>query len=217
MSTVKVDSQGNKYAEHYKDFHHQDNTARHGVWLFLVTEVMTFSALFVAYAIFKNLYPEVFHEGHKFLDWRLGATNTLVLLTSSLTMVLAIYCVQTKKKNLALLNLAITWLSGLTFMVIKYFEYSHKIHEGLMTGRFFHYAEAQNQNLALYFGVYYTMTGLHGIHVLCGMGLIAWCFIRTKRGDFTPTSYTALEGVGLFWHLVDLIWIFLFPLLYLVT
>jgi cytochrome c oxidase subunit 3 len=86
-----------------------------------------------------------------------------------------------------------------------------------MTGKFFHYGEAQNINLALYFGIYYCMTGLHGIHVLTGMSLIAWVFIRVKRGDFSPTHYTALEGVGLFWHLVDLIWIFLFPLLYLVT
>src|SRR5690606_40090682 len=106
---------------------------------------------------------------------------------------------------------------AIAFMVIKYFEYMHKIHLGLTPGGFFTYDIAgEPVNLALYFGIYYVMTGLHGIHVLCGMGLMIWVFIRLKRGGFTPTSYTALEGVGIFWHVVDLIWIYLFPLLYLV-
>ena len=101
-------------------------------------------------------------------------------------------------------------------MFIKYTEYSHKFHEGLLPGRFFSHEGGIAQNLGLYFGFYFSMTGLHGIHVMLGMGLITWCLIRNLRGDFNPEYYTAVEGVGLFWHVVDLIWIFLFPLLYLI-
>lgn len=217
MSTVKTDNLGNKYAEHYLDSQHQDATGKHGVWLFMVTELMMFGGLFVAYAIFKNIYPEVFHAGHKFLDWRLGMLNTIVLLSSSLTMALSIHYVQKGKPKVAMGNLAFTFLCGAGFMVIKYFEYSHKIHVGLEPGKLFHHGlHGEPVNLALYFSIYYCMTGLHGIHVLTGMGLIAWVFFKTKRGDYTPTQYTSMEGVGLFWHVVDLIWIYLFPLLYLV-
>lgn len=218
MSIVKTDNLGNKYAEHYQDSQHQDATGKHGVWLFMVTEMMMFGGLFVAYALFKNIYPEVFHAGHKFLDWKLGGLNTVVLLSSSLTMALSIHYIQKGKPKVAMGHLAFTFLCGAAFMVIKYFEYTHKIHEGLVPGKFFHYSEMTGEplNLALYFGIYYCMTGLHGIHVLTGMFLIGWAFLKVKRGDFTPTQYTFLEGTGLFWHVVDLIWIYLFPLLYLV-
>lgn len=217
MSIVKTDSLGNKYAEHYIDSQHQHETGKHGVWLFMVTELMMFGGLFVAYTLFKNIYPEVFIAGHKFLDWKMGALNTVVLLSSSLTMALSIHYVQKGRPKVAMAHLGFTFACAIAFMVIKYFEYMHKIHLGLTPGAFFSYDVAgEPLNLALYFGVYYTMTGLHGIHVLTGMGLMIWMFIRLRRGDFTPTSYTALEGVGIFWHVVDLIWIYLFPLLYLV-
>lgn len=217
MSTARIDEQGNKVYMQYTDAAQQDAAGKHGVWLFLVTEVMMFSGLFVAYALFKSIYPEVFFEGHKFLDWKMGALNTVVLLSSSLTMALGIYYVQKGKNNVAMAHLAFTVLCGAAFMVIKYFEYMHKIHEGLTPGFTFTFANGETANLALYFGIYYCMTGLHGIHVLTGMALILWVMYRLKRGDFSPTQYTAVEGVGLFWHLVDLIWIYLFPLLYLVS
>src|SRR5690606_19791548 len=190
----------------------------HGVWVFLVTEILMFSGLFVAYAIFKNIYPEVFHEGHKYLDWRLGATNTVVLLFSSLTMALSIHYVRANDRKKAMMNLLITIACGAIFMVIKYFEYSAKIHHGTLPGAFFSMAEGvENKNLALFFGLYFCMTGLHGFHVLTGMALIGWVALRLKKGEFGPHHYTAVEGVGLFWHLVDLIWIYLFPLMYLVS
>jgi cytochrome c oxidase subunit 3 len=217
MSTVKTDSLGNKYAEHYESAYHQHDTGIHGVWLFLVTEVMMFSGLFVAYIIFKGKYPEVFYEAHKFLDWRLGALNTFVLLTSSLTMALGIHYIQKGQNKTAIYNLAATIFLGFCFMAIKYVEYSHKIHDGLLPGKFFFFEGAENANLALFFGLYFCMTGLHGLHVVAGMCLIGWVLYRTARGDFRPTQFTAVEGVGLFWHLVDLIWIYLFPLLYLVS
>jgi cytochrome c oxidase subunit 3 len=180
----------------------------------------------VAYAYFHHIYPEVFKTGSKFTDWRMGTANTVVLLTSSLTMALGIYYSQTNRSKQAVKMLAITITCGAIFMVIKYFEYSHKIHLGLLPGHWFHgdpkelatiVGHEVPKNLALYFSFYYMMTGLHGIHVLAGMCLITWVLRRAARGEFNSDYYTPVEGVGLFWHLVDLVWIYLFPLLYLVS
>lgn len=230
MSTVKHSPPGtHHYAHHYDSAEHEYETSKQGVWLFLATEVLMFGGLFVGYAIFHHLYPEVFRVGSRFTDWRMGAANTVVLLTSSLTMALGIYYTQKGKLDRAFTMLAVTVVCGAMFMLIKYFEYSHKIHLGLKPGSWYggnpeeiaeHLGLAVNQlphNLPLYFSFYYMMTGLHGIHVLIGMGAIVWVMIRLKRGDFGPSHYTAMEGVGLFWHLVDLVWIYLFPLLYLVS
>jgi cytochrome c oxidase subunit 3 len=196
---------------------HQFDSAKLGVWLFLCTEVLMFGGLFVGYIIYHNLYPEMFAEGASHLDWRLGATNTVVLLISSFTMALGIRFAQTNDRNKSFWMLFLTLCCAAIFLGIKYIEYHHKFELGLFPGRFFHPEEAvHSQNLAMYFSFYFIMTGLHGTHVLVGMGLIVWTMIRTKRGEFDSNYYTAVEGVGLFWHLVDLIWIYLFPLLYLV-
>lgn len=229
MSTVKYDAHGNPYAMHYESPEHEYQTGKQGVWLFLATEVLMFGGLFVGYAIFHHIYPEVFKIGAKFTDWRYGSANTVVLLTSSLTMALGIYYVQMKNNARAFNMLLITVLCGAIFMGIKYIEYSHKIHMGLLPGAWYHgnleevaqhvglSPEEIPANLALYFSFYFMMTGLHGIHVMVGMAMIIWIMIRLKRGEFNPDHYTAVEGVGLFWHLVDLVWIYLFPLLYLVS
>jgi cytochrome c oxidase subunit 3 len=230
MSTAKHDAHsGHHHAHHFENAEHEYETSKQGVWLFLATEVLMFGGLFVGYLYFHHIYPEVFRIGSKFTDWRMGSANTVVLLTSSLTMALGIYYTQKNKVGVAMVNLGATVLCGAIFMGIKYMEYSHKIGEGLMPGSWFkgNFEEISHltgvplemipKNLALYFSFYYMMTGLHGIHVMIGMGLIIWTMIRLKRGDFSPTHYTAMEGVGLFWHLVDLVWIYLFPLLYLVT
>ncbi len=215
MSTV---SSGHTHAHHFESSQHEHKAGIHGVWLFLVTEILMFSGLFVAYAIFKGVYPEVFHEGHRYLDWRLGALNTVILLFSSLTMALSIHYIRVNKPKAAMINLLITIACGLGFMIVKYIEYNAKFHHGLYPGHFFTAHEhIEHKNLALFFSLYFCMTGLHGIHVLTGMGLIGWVAIRLKKGEFGPHHYTAVEGVGLFWHLVDLIWIYLFPLLYLVS
>lgn len=204
------------HAHHFNSAEHEYVSSKEGVWLFLVTEILMFGGLFVAYAIYHSVYPEVFSAGAKFLDWKLGSLNTVVLITSSLTMALAIHYIQVGKAQKANLQLVITLLCGLIFMCVKYIEYTHKIHDGLLPGALFHYqGEGVVDNLALYFSFYFMMTGLHGTHVLIGMCLITWVLIRNLRGDFSATKYTAVEGVGLFWHLVDLIWIYLFPLLYL--
>ena len=216
MSTGKLDKKNGEFAHHFRDAEHEYQSSKEGVWIFLVTEIMMFGGLFVGYFIYSNMYPEVFIEGSKSTDWRLGALNTVVLLASSLTMALGIYYCQKNDKKKAVINLALTILCGAIFMGVKYIEYSHKIHLGKLPGTWFTGDTHGIENLPLYFSFYYMMTGLHGIHVLIGMCLVGWVMIRTSRGEFGPNYYTPVEGVGLFWHLIDLIWIFLFPLLYLV-
>jgi cytochrome c oxidase subunit 3 len=205
-------------AHHFQNAEHEYQSSKEGIWLFMATEILMFGAIFVGYSIYHALYPEMFAEGAKYLDWRLGFVNTLVLIFSSLTMALGIYYLQRNQPKKATLSLAITIFCGAVFMCVKYFEYTHKFHLGIFPGHLLDVAKVhpEHSNLGLYFGFYFVMTGLHGIHVLLGMGLITWVMIRTMRGDFNPNYYTAVEGVGLFWHVIDLIWIFLFPLLYLV-
>ncbi len=216
MSTGKLDKKNGEFAHHFNDAEHEYVSSKEGVWIFLTSEILMFGALFVGYFIYSNLYPEVFEVGSQSTDWRLGFTNTIVLLASSLTMALGIYYCQKNDKKKAVMNLAATVVCGAIFMIVKYFEYSHKIHEGWLPGQWFHGDTQGIENLPLYFSFYFMMTGLHGIHVLAGMGLVTWVAIRANRGEFGPHYYTPVEGVGLFWHLIDLIWIFLFPLLYLV-
>ncbi|HRO65977.1 MAG TPA: cytochrome c oxidase subunit 3 family protein [Pseudobdellovibrionaceae bacterium] len=216
MSTVN--SHEHHYAHHFKNADHEFVTSKQGVWLFMVTEILMFGGLFVAFFIYHNMYPDMFAEGAKQLDWRMGFTNTLVLIFSSFTMALGIHFIQKGQNRKATWCLVTTLLCAAIFMVIKYFEYVHKFHLGFFPGKYLDVAHvgAEHANLGLYFGFYYCMTGMHGIHVLIGMALIVWVLIRNMRGDFHPHYYTPVEGVGIFWHIVDLIWIFLFPLLYLV-
>ncbi len=222
MSTSRV-IDGVEVASHYRGVEHQYLSNKEGIWLFMVTEILMFGGLFVGYVIFHTIYPEMFAEGASYLDWHLGFINTLVLIGSSLTMALGIYYNQIAQPKKATYALIATVLCGAVFMVIKYFEYTHKFHMGIFPGMMLdaekmaeHGHPVIHSNLGLYFGFYYCMSGLHGIHVLIGMGLISWLTYRNIRGDFNPKYYTPLEGVGIFWHIVDLIWIFLFPLLYLV-
>lgn len=205
-------------ADHFATPHQQVESGKLGMWLFLATEILLFGGLFVGYAVFHSLHPELFKEAHKYLDVRLGALNTIVLLFSSLTVVLAIHAAQQNKKGWVIFNLAVTILCAFTFLVVKYFEYSHKIHLGLLPGMFFSNGSISNPDQAhIFFGIYFLMTGLHGIHVLIGMGLLTWILLRTIKGDFSSQYYLPIELSGLYWHLVDVIWIFLFPLLYLIS
>ena len=204
-------------AHHFESAGQEKSACKLGMWLFLCTEILMFGGLFVAYALYKSRYPEVFLQGAAFLDWKLGAFNTVVLLISSFTMALSIYYAQKGKNSRSTTCLWLTLLCAFIFMGVKYIEYSHKLHLGLAPGDFFSYSEAPFlKNLPLYFSFYYLMTGLHGSHVLAGMVLIFWLILRSRKKHFGPSYYTPLECVGLFWHLVDLIWIYLFPLLYLV-
>ena len=211
-------------AHHFYSMAQQTSSGKLGMWLFMGQEVLFFAGLFLAYALGRYFYPETFLAAHDLLDWKLGAVNTVVLLFSSLTMALAVRAAQTGNQKAILQNLLLTILCACVFMIVKYVEYSHKFHLGLLPGKYFS-ADIASLGLhhipddfhpGVFFGVYFVMTGMHGLHVVIGIGLMIWLMIRTQRGDFTPTNHTALENVGLYWHLVDLIWIYLFPLLYLV-
>lgn len=202
---------------HFSEPTQQIEAGKLGMWLFLATEILLFGGLFVAYACYHYLHPELFREAHKYLDVRLGALNTIVLLFSSLTVVLAIHAAQQNKKHWVVANLVITICCAATFLVVKYFEYSHKIHAGLLPGHYFtNGVLPQPDEVHIFFGVYFLMTGLHGIHVVLGMAVLLWLLYRTLRNEFGPQFYAPLELGGLYWHLVDVIWIFLFPLLYLI-
>ncbi len=208
------------HAHHFDSVEHEFAAGKLGMWLFLVTEVMLFGVFFAGYGIFHYLYPEMFREAHHELNKVMGAINTVVLLSSSLTMALAIAYIQRDNVKMSKIMLAITFLCACTFLVIKYFEYKVKIEHGLLPGHFFHPHDPEHfksTNVALFFSFYFVMTGTHGIHVLLGMFAIAWIYIRMGRGDFNSRKFMAVEFVGLYWHIVDLIWIFLFPLLYLVV
>ena len=203
-------------AEHFESAEQAFESSKLGLWLFLVTEILLFGGLFVIYIMFRGLYPEVFHEASHHLNRTMGALNTIVLICSSLTMAMAVSRAQHNESKKAAVLLLITFLCGLTFMVVKYFEYTHKIHEGLLPGVHFSFAEMMDPKAPLFFSLYFMMTGLHGIHVLVGMGLILWVLIRAVKGEFSSEYFTPVELTGLYWHLVDLIWIYLFPLLYLI-
>ncbi len=207
-------------AHHFHTVQQQVDSAKLGMWLFLVTEVLFFSGLFMGYIAVRFWYPEMFLDASHHLDIPMGALNTVVLLTSSLTVALAVREAQladpaNPKTGKMVAYLAATIIGALIFLVVKYFEYSHKIHAGTLPGHLFS-AEGFMENAQLFFSIYFCMTGLHGIHVVLGIGVLTWILIRAWRGDFHADYYVPLENAGLYWHLVDLIWIFLFPLLYLV-
>jgi cytochrome c oxidase subunit 3 len=224
-------------AHHFISMDQQNAANKMGMWLFLVQELLFFIGLFMAYATMRYFYADTFEsvQARNLLSIPMGGTNTLVLLTSSLTMALAVRAAQTEERAKMLMHLALTIVFAFGFLFIKYFEYSHKIHEGLVPGSFFSYegwelARDGAGNIIgsvtdsginvtdapqVFFSIYFVMTGVHGLHVLIGIGLILWLFLRGKRGEFNAENYSPVENIGLYWHLVDLIWIFLFPLLYL--
>lgn len=201
---------------HFTEMAQQFDAAKIGMWLFLATEILLFGGLFVGFGMQQAKFPEAFKAAHHHLDWQLGALNTVVLLVSSFTMVIAVWASMTGRRKTLITNLILTLACAGTFLVVKYFEYSHKIHDGLLPGKFYSYAHGQ-PNEYIFFSFYFMMTGLHGIHVVLGMVAIGWILVRALKGDFGPGYYTPVDLVGLYWHLVDLIWIYLFPLLYLIS
>lgn len=206
-------------AHHFDTVGQQESAAKLGMWLFLCTEVLMFSGLFLAYFILRKMYPEMVLVASEELNKTAGGVNTLVLLTSSFTMALGVRAAQTNNQKALERNLLLTILCAGIFMVVKYFEYTAKIEHGLLPGDW--YAAAQHgyflPNYArVFYGLYFTMTGLHGVHVVVGIGVLTWIYIRARRREFSSQNYVAVENAGLYWHIVDLVWIFLFPLLYLV-
>jgi cytochrome c oxidase subunit 3 len=203
-------------AHHFDSADTQFAANKLGIWLFLVTEILLFGGMFLAFAVFRGWYFDAFVEAHHHLDKVMGAVNTVALITSSLTMALAVRAAQRGAKTETTVLLAATIALACVFLVIKFFEYSHKFEHGLLPGRFFHAEGFLHPEARIFFGIYFMMTGVHGLHVAIGIGLITWALVRARRGEFSSRYYAPVEGVGLYWHLVDLIWIYLFPLLYLI-
>jgi cytochrome c oxidase subunit 3 len=202
---------------HFATHEQQFDASKIGMWLFLATEILLFGGLFVGFALQQATHPQAFMEAHHHLDWRLGAINTVVLLVSSFTMVMAVHAASVNQRKKLIRNLVVTLVCATIFLVVKFFEYEHKIHEGLLPGMYYSHKGDTVPNQFIFFSFYFMMTGLHGVHVLGGMAAIGWVLRRAIRGDFSSTYYTPVDLVGLYWHLVDLIWIYLFPLLYLIT
>jgi cytochrome c oxidase subunit 3 len=195
---------------------HKDYQAsKMGMWLFLFTEILLFGGLFLLYCSYRAKYPQAFHAGSKSLDVFIGGLNTVVLITSSLTVALSITALRLGQKARALGLLAFTVACAGAFMVNKAIEWSAKFHHGLIPGSE-HMAQLP-QGQSVFYGLYFAMTGLHGIHVIIGASVIAWVMWLIRRGKVTGEDYVVLENAGLYWHIVDLVWIYLFPLFYLIS
>ena len=285
-------------AHHFDTEEQQFDSGKLGMWLFLATEILLFSGLFCAYAVYRASHPEIFIYAHQYLDKFWGGINTVILIFSSFTMAWAVRCAQLNQRKLLIANLLITILCAFGFLGVKFIEYQHKWHEGLLWGTHYnpvehgahsdvegddphgedaahveassheehadavsesHSEEAPQEpeitaaesdgfkiehskipdapqgpaglakveagghqighspeNVHIFFGIYFAMTGLHGVHVLAGIAAISWILRRAIRGDFSEKNYIAVDCVGLYWHVVDLVWIYLFPLLYLI-
>jgi cytochrome c oxidase subunit 3 len=186
-----------------------------GMWLFLFTELLLFGGMFFLYSVYRFMNAEAFHVAAKELNTLVGAFNTAILLTSSLTMALSITAIQKDKKELSIFYQLLTILLALAFLVNKYFEWKTKFSHGIYPGS--DELLSLDQGQILFFGLYYVMTGLHGLHVIIGAILIAVMTRFTIKDVIHKDSYVKLEAAGLYWHLVDIIWIFLFPLFYLIT
>ncbi len=195
--------------------HRDDIGTRMGMWLFLFTELLLFGGLFFLYSVYRFTHQQDFHVAAKELDTLIGTFNTAILLTSSLTMALSIAAIQKRNIKLSIFFQLLTILMGAGFMINKYFEWMHHIGVGIYPGSEELLSKGPGQTL--FFGLYYTMTGLHGLHVVIGAIVIGTMTRFTIKGVITPDNYTKLEAAGLYWHLVDIIWIFLFPLFYLIT
>jgi len=203
-------------AHHFHEVEQQKESAKLGMWIFLLTEILLFGGLFVAYSVFRAWNPEMFFDAHKQLNVYMGTLNTFVLISSSVTIALSIRSIQLGDKKRTMQLLFITLLLAAVFLVVKYFEYSHKIHLGQLPGKYYTFEGLEGTNPHVFFSIYFLMTGLHGVHVILGMAAITWILYKTSKGRFSAEYYTPVEMVGLYWHLVDLIWIYLFPLFYLI-
>lgn len=195
--------------------HRDDEGSRLGMWLFLFTELLLFGGMFLLFAVYKFLHYEEFHKAATELNALVGTLNTVILLTSSLTMALSITALQKGKRNLSILLQLATIAMAFGFLINKYVEWSAKISHGIYPGS--EDLLSRGNGEILFFGLYYVMTGLHALHVIIGVAIIGVMTWFTARRSINPDNYVRLEAAGLYWHLVDIIWIFLFPLFYLIS
>jgi len=187
------------------------------MWLFLATEVMFFGGVFAAYTVYRDMYLVGFEAGSHHLSIKLGAFNTIVLLCSSLTMALAVRAASLGKRRHLIAFLALTLALGLTFVGVKLvFEWYHDYQIGLAPGLNWTLAGPHSRGAQLFFVFYFTLTGIHALHMVIGIGILAVLIAMAAKGRFTPENPNTIEMTGLYWHFVDIVWIFLFPLLYLI-
>lgn len=204
-------------AHQFDDLKQQHDSTNLGMWSFLVTEIMFFGALFIAYIVYRTAYPHAFAEGSHHLDVLLGGVNTVVLISSSLTMALAVAASSEGKNKQTGIFLILTIVLGLAFLGIKAVEYTHKFHEHLVPGAHFAPHGAQDpMHMQIFFSLYFAMTGMHALHMIIGIGTLSVLTVMAFLGKFSKDYYSPIELTGLYWHFVDIVWIFLFPLLYLI-
>jgi cytochrome c oxidase subunit 3 len=204
-------------AHQFEDLEQQREAASFGMWIFLATEVMFFGGLFAGYTIYRNLYLPGFEAGSHMLNVTIGAINTAVLIGSSLTMAMAVRAAQMGKRNALVTFLILTIALGLAFVLIKLtLEWRHDYLEGLAPGLNFTFAGPDAKSVELFFCFYFIMTGMHALHMMVGVGVLSVLLVQAWKGHFGPDHFNAVETAGLYWHFVDIIWIFLFPLLYLI-
>ncbi len=222
-STAVVEQQNPELRHHFVDMGQQRRAASLGMWLFLSTEIMFFGGMFCAYLIYRRLYYTEFAAGSRSLDVTLGAVNTAVLICSSLTVALGVRAAQMGKRRLLVILMLLTLVFGVAFLGIKGVEWASKFKEHHVPGASFHFEQTEldgksinPEHLQLYFSLYFAMTGMHALHMIIGLGLFIYLTYHSWKGKYTPEYYTPIENGGLYWHFVDIVWIYLFPLLYLI-
>jgi cytochrome c oxidase subunit 3 len=217
-ATAKAVSHGHHpaLAHHFDDLDQQKEASTLGMWVFLGTEVLFFGGLFVTYAVYRAWYPEAFAVASHELDILLGGINTAVLISSSLTMALAVHAAQAGERRLVVLFLMGTMVLGAVFLGFKGLEYYHKFEEHHVPGPAFAFAGEYFRQAQIFFSLYFVMTGLHALHMVIGLGIMAWMLWWSWNGTITAEYASPIEISGLYWHFVDIVWIFLFPLLYLI-
>ena len=202
---------------HFDDSAQQLDSSTLGMWVFLVTEVMFFGGMFGAYTVYRSMYPEAFASTSHFMNVTIGAINTGVLIFSSFTMVMAVRSAQFGRKKAIIAFLVLTLVLGCVFLSLKYVEYHEKWVDHHIPGPAFQYQDPRYVHQAqILFFLYFAMTGMHAIHMIVGAGLLTTLIVMAARNRFSSAWYTPVEMIGLYWHFVDIVWIFLFPLLYLI-
>ena len=203
-------------ADQFDDIEQQHDSASLGMWIFLATEVMFFGGMFLGYSVYRGMYSKAYAEASRHLDVLLGGINTGVLLFSSLTMALGVRAAQLGGRRTVVLFLLATMALGSVFLGIKALEYYHKYEEHLIPGNHFEFSEPNKKHAQIFFSFYFVMTGMHALHMVIGIGIMLILITLTLKKRFSAEYYFPIEMAGLYWHFVDIVWVFLFPLLYLV-
>lgn len=210
-------TEGTTVLEHqFDDLEQQREASSLGMWVFLITEIMFFGGLFAGYAVYRSTYPDAFVEASRHLAVPVGAVNTGILILSSLTMALAVHAAQVGRRKVLVLFLLLTILLGTVFLGIKVFEYADKFRHELVPGYAFAFEGPHAREAKIFFSFYFAMTGMHALHMIIGIGVLAVLTVLARRGRFSSEYYWPVELTGLYWHFVDIVWIYLFPLLYLI-